>query len=269
MADRITRTGMQDEAGVGPDPRRAVTLTPLKKLDYKVADGEPDIRGWRALTSTGRELGEIEDLLVDTKTNEVVMLDIDLKRDDRHTLAPIRAAWIDRDNKRVVINSQYLVNDEDIPALRKNRRALRADEPVVAGPAGAAAAAAMTPSDDESVRRFNANYERAYGESGWDGARSIHIEGDDELLLERPRPLTSATDESAAARPIDREVRFPRTREASAREPLYIEEHVVRRRLIDPSELDPDELERLRRESATREPVRKGIEQLPPGEERR
>jgi sporulation protein YlmC with PRC-barrel domain len=90
MADRgskKSRRGMRDEAGVGPNPNDARRLVPMKDLhNYKVVDGEPDIRGWNVFTATGRELGEIEDLLVDTDIGEVVMIDIDLKRDDRHTM---------------------------------------------------------------------------------------------------------------------------------------------------------------------------------------
>jgi len=279
MTDRNARSGMHDEAGVGPDPRNAVDLTPLKKLgDYKVADGEPDIRGWRTYTSTGREIGKVEDLLVDTKTNEVVMLDVDLEREDRHTLAPIKSAWIDRDNKRVVINSQYLVNDEDIPALRKHRRALRKDDSAVAATGAAAAesdekareqAKQQAKEDDEAIRRFNERYERAYGERGWDRGRPIRIKGDSELRLERP-VLPPPDETNALPTGGEREVRFPRTRELQAGTPVVIEEHIVRRRLVDPSELDPDELERLRRDGSARDAtVREGVERLPPGEERR
>ena len=125
MADHRPNRGMRDEAGVGPNPRNTRQLVALKDLDdYKVADGEPDIRGWRVYTATGRELGEIEDLLVDTDISEVVMVDVDLKRDDRHTLAPIKAAWIDREHRRVVLNTSMFDVDDAIPALR------RASEPV-------------------------------------------------------------------------------------------------------------------------------------------
>ena len=118
MADRgarKSRRGMRDEAGVGPNPRDARRLVPMKDLHhYKVVDGEPDIRGWSVFTATGRELGDIQDLLVDTDLGEVVMLDIDLKRDDRHTLAPIKAAWIDRETHRVVLNTSMFDVDGEI-----------------------------------------------------------------------------------------------------------------------------------------------------------
>ena len=137
MADRKAPRGMRDEAGVGPNPRDARRLIPMRELhNYKVVDGEPDIRGWNVFTATGRELGEVEDLLVDPELGEVVMVDVDLKRDDRHTLAPIKAAWIDREHRRVVLNTSMFDVDDAIPAL--NRRA----ESI----------------ESESVRRFNERY---------------------------------------------------------------------------------------------------------------
>ena len=103
--DPVTR-GLRDEADVGPDPRTARELKRLSELRYKVADGDPDIRGWRVYASTGRELGTVSDLLVDVEAGEVVMLDVDLRRNDRHTLAPIRAAWIDHATQRVVLDAR-------------------------------------------------------------------------------------------------------------------------------------------------------------------
>lgn len=134
MADRgarKSRRGMRDEAGVGPNPRDASRLVPMKDLHhYKVVDGEPDIRGWSVFTATGRELGDIEDLLVDTDLGEVVMIDIDLKRDDRHALAPIKAAWIDRETHRVVLNTSMFDVDGEItkPADATAHRAINAPD---------------------------------------------------------------------------------------------------------------------------------------------
>lgn len=167
MADRAKRSdrGMRDEAGVGPNPRDARRLVAMKDLDkYKIMDGEPDIRGWNVFTSTGRELGDVNDLLIDTELGEVVMLDIDLKRNDRHTLAPVKAAWIDRDHKRVVLNTSMFDADDDVPALER-----RTD-----------------PVERESIQRFNERYERAYGENGWDRDRDITIRrANDDIVIAR------------------------------------------------------------------------------------
>jgi sporulation protein YlmC with PRC-barrel domain len=144
--DHVSR-GLRDEASVGPDPRRARDLKRLSDLKYRVADGEPDIVGWTVFASTGREVGRVTDLLVDTEAGEVVMLDIDLRRGDQHTLAPVRAAWIDHGAKRVVLDARELEQNsgELLPGLPRS---------------GALS--------DDDVNRFNEGYVRAYGDRGVD-----------------------------------------------------------------------------------------------------
>lgn len=272
MADRKARKtsrGMRDEAGVGPNPHEARRLVPLKDLrHYKVVDGEPDIRGWSVWTATGRELGEIEDLLVDTDLGEVVMIDIDLKRDDRHTLAPIKAAWIDRETRRVVLNTAMLDADEDVPALHRGGGRV----------------------EDDSARRFNERYERAYGADGWDRDRDITIRraNDDFRIsravppaVDRDRPVDVAADRAADAAARNTEVvrdtdpaelqperrRF--VRYGPSRDKVVVEE-VVRRRVVDPADLSPAETERLRQQAGDiTTDARDTLVNPPPTEERR
>lgn len=259
MADRKTKRGMRDEAGVGPNPLDARRLIPMRELDdYKVSEGEPDIRGWSVYTATGREIGEIEDLLVDTDMGEVVMVDVDLKRDDRHTLAPIKAAWIDRENRRVVLNTSMFDVDDAIPALG------RRNEPV----------------ESESVRRFNERYERAYGADGWDTDRDITIRhANDDFRIARSAPPPRLTGD----RPIDvaptraadtiregeqqperrRYVRYGRSRDR-------IVDDAVDQRRADAADLSPSETERLRQlEGDVTTDARDTLVNPPPNEERR
>ena len=147
----------------------------MKELDrFIVADGEPDIRGWTVFTSTGREIGTVEDLLVDVDAGEVVMLDVDLKRNDRHTLAPIRAAWIDRASKRVVLDATEL-SSADIDAVPELPRR-----------------GAMS---DQDVERFNDQYVRAYGDRGYDADREWELRhGEEDLRFGRRRADTRDVD---------------------------------------------------------------------------
>jgi PRC-barrel domain protein len=268
MADRKARKssrGMRDEAGVGPNPHDARRLVPMKDLDdYKVVDGEPDIRGWSVWTATGRELGEIEDLLVDTDIGEVVMVDIDLRRDDRHTLAPIKAAWIDRENRRIVLNTSMFDVEDDIPALHRRAERLEGD----------------------SVQRFNERYERAYGADGWDRDRDISIRrANDDLRIsrsvppavERERPVEVATDRVAdvvdrgdAVRDAELQPERRRfVRYGPSRDNVVVEE-VLRRRVVDPADLTPAETERLRQQAGDiTTDARDTLVNPPPTEERR
>lgn len=97
----------RDQAGVGPDPadgrRRLVSIDDLS--GYRVASGEPDVRGWEVCTLGGRELGEVEDLLIDPDRGEVVMLEVELRGEGVHAEVPIRAVQIDRKRKVVLVDS--------------------------------------------------------------------------------------------------------------------------------------------------------------------
>ena len=174
MARDHASRGLRDEASVGPDPRQARDLKRLSDLKYRVADGEPDIVGWTVFASTGREVGRVTDLLVDVESREVVMLDIDLRRGDQHTLAPVRAAWIDHAAKRVVLDARELEaqqSDELLPGLPRSGKL-----------------------SDDDVNRFNDGYVRAYGDRGVDRDADWRIRrGEEELRFGSSAPRADLT----------------------------------------------------------------------------
>ncbi|HEU4565697.1 MAG TPA: PRC-barrel domain-containing protein [Gemmatimonadaceae bacterium] len=255
MAKHEDKRIYRDQAGVGPDPSQVRHLTPLRDVDdFRIAPGEPDIRGWDVYTSAGRELGEVDDLLVDPTRNQVVMLDIDLRGTDRHSLAPIRAAWIDREHKRVVLDTAQLPADAAFPSLARHGNV-----------------------SDEEWRRFGEGYDRVYGERGWDddGEWRLRHSGEEVRWArrrqddrEREQAVQEAAREAEARTRRDQhdvvverrqladsertEPRSSESREvryaAPAEGPMVIEEHIVRRRVVDPSELSDAERERLARE---------------------
>jgi hypothetical protein len=87
-------------------------VVPLGQLDdFKVADGEPDVRGWEVLASDGRKIGEVDELLVDTAAMKVRYLDVDVDDGmvaggtDRHVLIPIGYARLDEDRDSVMVDA--------------------------------------------------------------------------------------------------------------------------------------------------------------------
>lgn len=107
MASDKDRT-RRDQAGVGPDPETARRhgLIPMRDMEgFTIADGEPDIRGWDVRTLSGREIGEIEDLLVDRERNEVVMIEVQLRETGIHAEVPIRSVQLDRERKVAIVDS--------------------------------------------------------------------------------------------------------------------------------------------------------------------
>lgn len=98
-----------DLAGVGPDPALSGTLTSLTATrEFRIPDGEPDIRGWQVRTLSGVELGAVDDLLFDEHREEVVLVDIDLKNSGEHVNMPIRNLQIDRARHCVIVDTGEL-----------------------------------------------------------------------------------------------------------------------------------------------------------------
>ncbi len=96
------RPGAKDAAGIGPYARERERLVSMSRLKgWNVQKGEADIRSWEVRTVSGRVLGHVRDLLVDTNAGEVVMIDVDLAGTDRHACVPLRVVELDR-GRRVV-----------------------------------------------------------------------------------------------------------------------------------------------------------------------
>jgi PRC-barrel domain len=99
----------RDAAGVGPFPRDRDQLVSLSSLsDWNVSEGEPDIRGWEIRAVSGKQLGRVADLLVDTAARQVVLIDANIAGRDRNVLVPIRAVHLDRSTRVVLVDSTDL-----------------------------------------------------------------------------------------------------------------------------------------------------------------
>lgn len=116
MADK--QRARRDRAGVGPDPDRSRRrLISIDDLDgYTIGKGEPDIRGWGVRTVSGRELGEVGDLLVDPERGEVVMVEVAMRGENVHAEVPIRAVQLDRKHNVVLVDSGDVDARSDVRA---------------------------------------------------------------------------------------------------------------------------------------------------------
>ena len=84
-----------------PLPTRLVPLCDLP--DYRVAEGEPDIRGWEVIGAAHDALGTVQDLIVDPAAEKVRYLVVD--HDGREVALPIGLAQLDDGNEQVRIPS--------------------------------------------------------------------------------------------------------------------------------------------------------------------
>lgn len=85
-------------------------IAPLGDLrDFEVAEGFPDIRGWRVDSIEGTQVGEVHELLVDVDVMRTRYLDVRLTSEvaatpnERHVLVPIGAAQLDDKADRVTL----------------------------------------------------------------------------------------------------------------------------------------------------------------------
>ena len=88
--------------------------------NVEVAKDDPDIRGWDVTTADGQELGEIKDLLVDTRTMKVHAVEVELEgshfdwSDNRRVVVPVDSLRVNRDEDEVVISG---MRKDEIGAL--------------------------------------------------------------------------------------------------------------------------------------------------------
>jgi len=85
-------------------------IAPLGEVDdFEVAEGYPDVRGWRVDAVDGTEIGKVHELLVDLDAMRTRYLDVRLTNEvaaapeDRDVLVPIGAARIEQNNDVVAI----------------------------------------------------------------------------------------------------------------------------------------------------------------------
>ena len=78
-----------------------VRIAPLSELDdFEVAEGYPDIRGWRVASADGEEVGKVHDLLIDVDQMRTRYLDVRLTKQlaaspgDRDVLIPVGTAQV-------------------------------------------------------------------------------------------------------------------------------------------------------------------------------
>ena len=90
----------------------APRLRMLSRLrDYEVADGDPDIRGWKLFDATGESVGTIHDLIIDMEQKEARYLDVQLEAaattggQERHVLVPIGLARLSDDVEAVTLTT--------------------------------------------------------------------------------------------------------------------------------------------------------------------
>ena len=90
-------------------------MIPLHSLPgYRIADGAPDVRGWRVVAADAAEVGSVADLIVDTAAETIRYVVV---ADDGRpaALVPVGYSRVDRKHSRIELP---VLTAEDLDALR-------------------------------------------------------------------------------------------------------------------------------------------------------
>jgi len=226
-----------------PD-RASAQLARLDDLDdYKVADGDPDIRGWEVKTADGHKAGKVDCLIVDTGAMQVRFLDIELDRkalklnEDRHVLVPISNARLDDDHNDVLLGS---LTAAQLAALQPYHH----DQPIAQG------SAAPTPREGDmqkfygkrggtgGVQRLTLSEEemRVGTRKTQSGEAVVHKTVDTEHVSKKVPVMHEEV--TIERRPISADAsETPRISEDEVRIPLHKEEAVIEKRTVAKEEL--------------------------------
>jgi photosynthetic reaction center H subunit len=215
-----------------------IRIAPLSALDdFEVAEGYPDIRGWRVASADGQEVGKVHDLLIDVDQMRTRYLDVRLTKElaaspgDRDVLVPIGTAELaDKDVVRVPLTAERfgLLPIYDHGQLTRThelevRRHFSLGEAAAAAAGGTAAAATGREFyDDEGYndRRFFGK-RRPTREEEERALRRVDAERADAARVDAEREAARRDDV------VDREVR---ARDSEIRVPVEREDAVVLKR---------------------------------------
>jgi sporulation protein YlmC with PRC-barrel domain len=233
-----------------------VRIAPLSELDdFEVAEGYPDIRGWRVASADGEEVGKVRDLLIDLDQMRTRYLNVRLTKElaaapgDRDVLIPIGTAQVveGKDVVRVPLTAERVGL---LPLYERGRltrtyelevrRHFSLGEAAAAAATGAVAGAATRGFyDDEGYddRRFFGKRRRTRADEEI-AARRVDAERADAARLDAER---LEAERAAARRDVrerelrdhdvrDREVRDARGRDDEIRVPVDRDDAVLLKR---------------------------------------
>lgn len=164
-------------------------LVELGGSDYKVADGNPNIKNWDVKDGSGRTFGKVDELIFNPASRKVRYMVLDLKGnefslDSRHVLIPIGKATLHEKDDDVILSGIRAEQLNGLPAYEKDKDITPAYEKDIRNHfSGTTAAGATTTTtdehhDDSFYEHDDFNEDRFYGKrrsQGSSGSESIPI----------------------------------------------------------------------------------------------
>lgn len=189
-------------------------IAPLSDADdFEVAEGYPDVRGWRVNAADGSEVGKVHELLVDLDSMRTRYLDVRLTADvaatseDRDVLVPIGAARVDDDRdvvtvpltvERIGLLPPYdhgaVTRDQEYEVRRHFTMGRTAEGAAATGAAAAGAAAAATGATDAAREPRDFYDDDAYDDRRFFSSRRTGKQADRDKRPEQTDTRASETE---------------------------------------------------------------------------
>lgn len=150
------------------DNNTASRLKELSESDYEIVDGEPNIKGWDVKDATGKQIGDVDDLIFNPDTNKVLYIITSLNNnkfgldDDKKVLVPIGLAELHEKDDEVILPGITAAQLSALPKYEKGNITSQTESAIRTVFAGGAVSAAATNQPD-FYQHENFNDKKLYG----------------------------------------------------------------------------------------------------------
>lgn len=132
-------------------------LKELGDSDYEIVDGEPNIKGWDVMDTSGKQVGEVNELIFNTDTYKVVYVVVDLDDNelnldkDKKVLVPISMTVLDDKDDKVTLSNVSAAQLGSLPAYEKGNITSQTESAIAGVFAGGAASVAPTTKQQDTT----------------------------------------------------------------------------------------------------------------------
>jgi stress response protein YsnF len=148
-------------------------LQELGDSDFKIVEGQPNIKGWTVKDAGGQTIGEVHELLFDPESRKVRYIVLDLERnvldlESRDVLVPIGVAELHEDDDDVILPNISAAQLAELPEYNKDSFSAENESRsahVFSSLGAAAAGVSGVPYDQDHFNEDNL-YKRRRGNSG-------------------------------------------------------------------------------------------------------
>jgi uncharacterized protein (TIGR02271 family) len=125
-------------------------LKELGDSNFEIVDGEPNIKGWDVKDVSGKQIGEVDELIFNEDTYKVLYLVVDLDDNDfdldkdKKVLVPIGLAELHEKDDEVILPGVTATQLSALPAYEKGNITSQTESAIRTAFAGGAAGAAAT-----------------------------------------------------------------------------------------------------------------------------